>query len=306
MKNLFISLLILGFLAVGVLGFTANAQFGGMGGSFDQLQEQIFYTDGTNVFTADSSWGVGSAATPISAINVDDLIVNTTFTLGGTAGAGGIDMNGEIITNIGNTGTDFVASTGALTLAGVFTANGGIASTGELTVIASVDTSTLLTIQNTDTDVGTAGYLLELIHDANNDADADFLICQDDGAGTPDTLFSIASDGSVYIGASGNSLFNESVSIGNGSASTIDLGADAEADLYITDDLEVDGLITCASDILSTNTGDIGWSVVAQANQACNTTCTNACVFGQDSGDTDHIVACDDATADTCVCAGAN
>lgn len=42
-------------------------------------------------------------------------------TLGGTE-----DANTQIITNIGNTGTDFVASTGALTLAGVLTANGGV------------------------------------------------------------------------------------------------------------------------------------------------------------------------------------
>src|SRR6185369_16501913 len=34
--------------------------------------------------------------------------------------------NTNILTNIGNTGTDFIAATGALTLAGVLTANGGI------------------------------------------------------------------------------------------------------------------------------------------------------------------------------------
>ncbi|MFZ1627156.1 MAG: LamG-like jellyroll fold domain-containing protein [Candidatus Moraniibacteriota bacterium] len=49
-----------------------------------------------------------------------------TDTVGAFTAAGTIDMSTNIITNIGNAGTDFVASTGALTLAGVLTANGGI------------------------------------------------------------------------------------------------------------------------------------------------------------------------------------
>ena len=53
------------------------------------------------------------------------------------------------------------------------------------------------------------------------------------------------------------------------------------------------------------NTDDIGWSVQSAANQACNTTCTFACVFGLD-GDTakTSIVGCADAAADDCLCAG--
>ncbi|MBP9715211.1 MAG: hypothetical protein KBD52_01855 [Candidatus Pacebacteria bacterium] len=42
------------------------------------------------------------------------------------------DLATNILTNIGNTGTDFVASTGALTLAGVLTANGGVQTHGTL------------------------------------------------------------------------------------------------------------------------------------------------------------------------------
>lgn len=40
--------------------------------------------------------------------------------------AGSIDMQNNVILNIGNAGTDFVATTGALNLAGVLSANGGI------------------------------------------------------------------------------------------------------------------------------------------------------------------------------------
>ncbi len=50
-------------------------------------------------------------------------------------------------------------------------------------------------------------------------------------------------------------------------------------------------------------TGSMGWSIVAAANQACTTTCTNAAVFGFDGS---TPVGPTDATADTCLCAGAN
>jgi hypothetical protein len=53
------------------------------------------------------------------------------------------------------------------------------------------------------------------------------------------------------------------------------------------------------------NTGSIGWSKVSAANQACTTTCTSACVFGQDTA-TMAITDCADATSDVCICAGAS
>src|SRR6185369_1858703 len=49
-----------------------------------------------------------------------------TDTVGAHTLSGTLDANTNILTNIGNTGTDFIAATGALTLAGVLTANGGI------------------------------------------------------------------------------------------------------------------------------------------------------------------------------------
>lgn len=68
--------------------------------------------------------------------------------------------------------------------------------------------------------------------------------------------------------------------------------------------------LTTNGKFTSTATADVGWSVQAAANQACNTTCTNACVFGEDAGTAgvlnSSIVSCSDATADKCVCAGAS
>lgn len=63
--------------------------------------------------------------------------------------------------------------------------------------------------------------------------------------------------------------------------------------------------VTATGSVLSTSATDIGWSVVSGADTACNTTCTNACVFGQNTADM-SIVDCAGATADVCVCAGAN
>lgn len=64
--------------------------------------------------------------------------------------------------------------------------------------------------------------------------------------------------------------------------------------------------VAASSTITSTRTTDIGWSVVAGADTACNTTCTNACVVGFDSGASNLPVACTDAAADVCLCAGSS
>lgn len=58
--------------------------------------------------------------------------------------------------------------------------------------------------------------------------------------------------------------------------------------------------------IRSSATADLGWSVVNVANQACNTTCTSACVVGIDTLGTGGFLGCAVATADSCICAGAS
>lgn len=64
------------------------------------------------------------------------------------------------------------------------------------------------------------------------------------------------------------------------------------------------GNLTASGTIISDSTTNVGWSVQAAANQACNTTCTFACVVGQDTGAAGNLVACTDANADRCLCAG--
>ncbi len=76
--------------------------------------------------------------------------------------------------------------------------------------------------------------------------------------------------------------------------------------------LEVDGASyfdggADAASYTSHSASDIGWSVKAAADTACNTTCTHGCVFGQNTAALTYaIVGCADATADICVCAGAD
>jgi len=66
------------------------------------------------------------------------------------------------------------------------------------------------------------------------------------------------------------------------------------------------GAILSTSTITSNATGSLGWSIVAGANTACNTTCTFACVHGWETTAGEVAVDCADATADKCLCAGAN
>lgn len=63
--------------------------------------------------------------------------------------------------------------------------------------------------------------------------------------------------------------------------------------------------IKFTTSLIGTSTTNIGWSKQSAANQACNTTCTKACVFGQNTADF-SIVDCADATADVCICAGSS
>jgi len=71
-----------------------------------------------------------------------------------------------------------------------------------------------------------------------------------------------------------------------------------------------DGAIFTRSTIRSNRSTDIGWSIVDQTdNQACNTGCTSACVFGIENATgtaVTNLVNCDAATADLCACAGEN
>jgi hypothetical protein len=120
-------------------------------GAFDQtgLEFNLSGASGTNlndIVGSGSTWKVskGGAATFSSVASSDAIAANggITFdqsadTVGSFTAGGTILMNSNILQDIGNTGTDFIASTGALTLAGVLTANGGISLSGSQSLSAA-------------------------------------------------------------------------------------------------------------------------------------------------------------------------
>ncbi len=130
----------------------------------------------------------------------------------------------------------------------------------------------------------------------------------------------VAFGGSITTGgvSSGMSTIDLGLTVNNGSTgnATSDLIAngDTVANLLqvhaASDEILVKGPLATNSTIISSATATIGWSMVSVANQACNTTCTYACVIGFDTGTLGvtlpNLVACTDATADDCICAGPN
>lgn len=89
--------------------------------------------NGAGIISLNDSVTVANALAANGGITFDA----SSDTVGSFTSAGTILMNTNILQDIGNTGTDFVASTGALTLAGVLTANGGISLTGSQSLTAA-------------------------------------------------------------------------------------------------------------------------------------------------------------------------
>jgi hypothetical protein len=125
--------------------------------------------------------------------------------------------------------------------------------------------------------------------------------------------FSAGGANRFTINGSGNAVFgghavpNALVNISKSSATSnlFEINNANSNGVYTTKYLTVSSTATIINgDLISTDSGDIGWTVQSAANQACNTTCTNACVVGFDA--TAGIVSCSNAVADQCLCAGSS
>lgn len=119
-----------------------------------------------------------------------------------------------------------------------------------------------------------------------------------DGVGTDKTgaNLSIAAGNGTGTGVGGDLIF-KTTAAGGGTGSTQNTPATR---------LTIDsaGLATFTDKVTSSRTTDLGWSVVSVTNQACNTTCTSACVHGFDAAA--GLTDCASALSDQCVCAGAS
>jgi hypothetical protein len=78
--------------------------------------------------------------------------------------------------------------------------------------------------------------------------------------------------------------------------------------LAITGNQVVTGNLSTTGTFTSSNATTLGWTMVSSANTFGTSMCTNACVFCINGQGTvgDANVGCDVATADKCLCAGAN
>lgn len=132
-----------------------------------------------------------------------------------------------------------------------------------------------------------------------------------DGADSNSLQFSSGSTVSTARGAEIEMYGNENgntgilaLRAGNVTGGSVIIGTNGGSTITVAKDLSS----TFAGKITSNATADLGWSVQSAANQACNTTCTSACVFGFNltAGVPGTLLACTDATADVCLCAGAS
>lgn len=125
---------------------------------------------------------------------------------------------------------------------------------------------------------------------------------------------------SLNIVGTGNNLFSTNVGIGTLTAGAI-LTVSGTGNSFIGAnlgvgstnpgvELDVAGTVRFTKQLLNrTSSTGIGWTDKNAANQACNTTCSpSACVVGLDAGTVgvlnSNFVACTDASADDCLCAG--
>lgn len=130
---------------------------------------------------------------------------------------------------------------------------------------------------------------------------------------TPDAVFEVVISGSVAPfmvssseGANGDWVFvnpNGKVGIGTTNPTKV---LDVVGDFAATGWTATSGRMLVA-DGLTFNSAKISdqFSVVAGANAVCSTTCgTKGCLAGLDAGGTPTFLACNNAAADSCLCAG--
>jgi len=87
----------------------------------------------------------------------------------------------------------------------------------------------------------------------------------------------------------------------SGTVITVDTGT-------ITGNTAITGNLSATGTLTLSNASTIGWTLISSANTFGTSMCTNGCVFCINGQGTvgDSLIGCDSATADKCLCAGAN
>lgn len=158
-----------------------------------------------------------------------------------------------------------------------------------------------LQAENTASGVNDAVHLVGLLTDATAaTVTSAFTLATRTGGGAMTERLRVTGTGNVGIGDTTPDAMLEA---NNGtSTSSIFIASDNDTPVMTVAD---GGATTFTNTVVSSRITDLGWSVFNTANQACNTTCTSACVFGMNTDVTPPVfVACTSALADACVCAG--
>lgn len=237
-------------------------------------------TGGGNKIFVDTSGNVGiGSATPGSLLDV----INGDVRILGT---------GNLISNGGNTGVGTSAvSNGKLLVMG---GNVGIGTTIPKVGLHYIGTSGEVLFDNVATDATTKG--MHFGNSANTNSQVPFFWAVSTASSSANT---------ITIGG-GTSAGQAATSVIFNTASAVNTTTGTQA-MRITNGNVGIGTATVSNRFVVYNAGSsIGWGVQSGANTACNTTCTNhgACVFGEDTSVIGTFVACTDATADVCICAG--
>ena len=260
------------------------------GASSDTAHTLTFGDGGT---TAAQTFAIGA-----STADADD---DSAIYIGSGGGGASTDATrGARLALFGNEN----GNTGAVTLAAGNVSGGDIffATNGETTFIIKRSSNTDLVFNNTNAHIRAS---------TSDAADSGRLVMSGGG-----NILSVTRG--AYLELAGNEHADAGTAIlYSGDPATADVSIGAADDIIFealggTDSLVIDTATQAATftgKVTSSAAADIGWSVVAGTNVACNTTCTSACVFGFDvtAGNVTGLpLACTDATADVCICAGAS
>lgn len=293
--------------------------------------------------TTTGTGGNGGAFVLTGAAGADQTISTSTTNVGGTGGAitqttgagGAASLAGT--TNTGGAGGDLTLNTGAGGVGTTTTGNNGAivfkvggSEKGRFQTSGSLDLSSGLfsvgsskltvnnsgnTIQFTSTNAGSDAFHIDansLTGSQGLEVDSTSTVLTNSMVNFVESGNSAGVTGDVLrvqmSGASstGPALHVFGTNATNAKAAIFENGNVGIKNTNPLTELEITGSERISGTFTSTRTTDLGWSVVAGANTACNTTCTNACVFGEDTSVVGTIVSCTDATADQCLCAGSN
>lgn len=220
---------------------------------------------------------------------------------GGQLQRWGFNASGDLVADATNGGNFIMSKAATGLILGKATVAADVGTTPAGYIFAPATTQQLILAQGT---ADTNGVLFDIVKSRATDGSADTIVTSSDTVGT---IRFRASDGANFITGAAIQAFIAATPGSNDMPTSLAFQTvpDGSGALATVLSLSSEKVATFSGTVLSSRTTDIGWSIVSGANTACNTTCTSACVMGQETT-SKAFLACTDATADVCLCAGAS